>query len=171
MRAQDPLPTAQELIELYGMLPHPEGGFYRETYRSAGVIPKIALPAAFSGPRHFSTAILYLLPAGCVSRLHRLRSDELWHFHLGAALELSAIKPDGSVEKTALGPDARAGQKLQHAVEAGCWFGASPFGAGPYSLVGATVAPGFDFEDFEKADPARLARQFPRALDVIRRLT
>ena len=170
MPAHAALPTEQELIALFGLTPHPEGGFYRETYRSAGTIPKIGLPAAYNGPRHYSTAILFLLPAGAVSRLHRLRSDELWHFHLGGPLELTAIHPDGRIERAALGPDVLAGQKLQHAVEAGCWFAASPMAAGAYSFVGATVAPGFDFLDFELADSGRLAERFPHAREIIRKL-
>lgn len=164
-------PTADELVRLYGLLPHPEGGFFKETYRSTGVIPKAVLPAQFPGPRHYSTAILFLLPAGRVSRMHRLNADELWHFHLGGPLELSAIHPDGKVETVILGLDVLAGQKLQHAVPAGCWFGAAPAEGAPYALVGATVAPGFDFADFQLGRYEDLAARFPHARELLQKLT
>ena len=164
-------PPAEELVRLYGLLPHPEGGFFKETYRSTGTIPKAVLPAAFSGPRHYSTAILFLLPAGTVSRMHRLHADELWHFHLGGPLELSAIHPDGKVETLTLGPDVLAGQRLQHAVLAGCWFAAAPAPGAPYSFVGATVSPGFDFADFQLGRYEELAARFPHARELLQKLT
>jgi hypothetical protein len=166
-----PAPTAEELIRLYGLIPHPEGGYFRETYRSTGTIPKAVLPAAFGGGRHYSTAILFLLPAGTASRMHRLLSDELWHYHLGGALELSVIHPDGKVETVTLGPDVLAGQKLQHAVRAGCWFGALPAPGAPYCLAGATVAPGFDFADFQLGRFDDLAARFPHARELLQKLT
>ncbi|MBI5242585.1 MAG: cupin domain-containing protein [Elusimicrobia bacterium] len=170
MRPSAGAPTAEELIRLYGLVPHPEGGYYRETHRSIGTIPKAVLPAQYCGPRHYSTAVLFLLPEGSVSRLHRLLSDELWHFHLGGPLELFAIHPDGKVESLTLGQDVLAGQKLQHAVSAGCWFGAAPLPGSGYSFLGATVAPGFDFKDFQLADSESLASKFPHAREIIRKL-
>lgn len=101
--------NAPELVRHFGMSPHPEGGFYRETYRSAGSIPAEALPSAFSGARSYSTAILFLLRQGDVSRLHRIRQDELWHFYLGDPLRLVMISPEGRPEEVVLGQDVTRG--------------------------------------------------------------
>ncbi|MFA6091858.1 MAG: cupin domain-containing protein [Elusimicrobiota bacterium] len=165
------LPGVEELIHLYGLQPHPEGGYYRETYRSTGTIPRVGLPAAYENPRSFSTAILFLLPARTVSKLHRLRSDELWHFHLGGPLTITEILPNGAVRRTLLGPEVLAGQKLQHAVPSGAWFGAEPAPAAEYALVGATVSPGFDFSDFEMGRQQELVARFPHARKIIENLT
>ncbi len=150
------------VAELYGLTEHPEGGYFRETYRAAGVIPGTG--------RNFSTAVYYLLASGQRSRLHRLKSDELWHFYLGGPLAVAQLFPDGRTETALLGPDAAAGQRLQHAVPAGCWFGAYPAEGTVYSLVGCTVAPGFDFADFELGDREGLLKAFPAAAELIRKL-
>lgn len=155
---------APELVRRLALLPHPEGGWYRETYRSA-LTPT---PPGFPGPRSAATAIFYLLERGTRSRWHRIRSDELWHFHLGGALEVLELLPDGTTRTTTLGADLAAGQVLQHAVPAGAWFGARPLR--DYSLVGCTVAPGFDFADFEMGDAAALRAAHPAARDFIDRL-
>jgi predicted cupin superfamily sugar epimerase len=162
--------TAEDLLRAHALLPHPEGGFYRETYRSPAVIPGGVLPG-FPEPRAAATAILFLLPAGAVSRLHRIRSDELWHFHAGGPLRIVSIAPDGSVESVVLGPDGAAGQRLQYAVPAGRWFGAFPEPGTAHALVGCTVSPGFDFKDFELGRRAELLKSFPGARAEIERLT
>jgi len=151
--------TTEEIVKAYGLKPHPEGGFYRETYRSEEGIRKEALPGRFSGDRAFSTSILYLLPEGVKSRWHRIKSDELWHFHLGGPLVVEEVTPDGRLEKTVLGLGKDA--KLQHAVTAGRWFRSYCQPGAGYSLVGCTVAPGFDFADFETIEPDDLLRLFP----------
>ena len=163
-------PTAAQLIESHGLAPHPEGGFYRETYRDARLLPASALPG-FSGPRPASTAIHFLLPRGARSRLHRLKSDEVWHFHLGGPLHIVSIAPDGAVADVVLGADAASGERLQHAVPAGHWFGAYPDAAADYAFVGCTVAPGFDFADFELGRRAELLRLFPAARATVELLT
>jgi hypothetical protein len=163
--------TAGEAVESLGLAPHPEGGFYRETYRSTEVLPRAALPERFAGPRRFSTAILYLLTEGAKSRLHRIASDELWHFHLGGPLELVEIAPDGTVETTILGTGIERGEVLQKAVAAGRWFGARPRAGAGWCLVGCTVAPGFDFADFELGRRAELLASFPAARAEIEALT
>ncbi|MBU2572470.1 MAG: cupin domain-containing protein [Elusimicrobia bacterium] len=155
--------NAKDLIRVYKLEKHPEGGYFRESYRAAGKI-------AGTG-RNFSTAIYFLLPAGEKSWLHRLKSDEVWHFYLGGALELAQIFPDGRAGQVVLGRDALAGQKLQHAVPAGCWFGACPDRGAKFSFVGCTVAPGFEFPDFELGDRAALLKRFPRAGALIKKLT
>lgn len=162
--------TSDELVKRFDMQPHPEGGFYKETYRSAGAIPGKALPKGFHGDRAFSTAILYLLPKGGKSKLHRLASDELFHFYSGGPMRLVELLPGGKVAQTRLGADIAGGCEVQRIVRAGTWFGAYAEPGSEYCLVGCTVAPGFDFSDFQMADAARLAREFPHARDVIHRL-
>ncbi|HEY3129263.1 MAG TPA: cupin domain-containing protein [Acidobacteriota bacterium] len=163
--------TFAELIELYELTPHPEGGFYRETYRSRGAIAKKALPEKFSGKRNYSTAIYFLLPQGSKSRLHRIHSDEIWHFYLGDPLTIVQILHNGEVEQVTLGHQIKAGHKLQHVVPAGHWFGAYPNTGGRFSFVGCTVAPGFDFVDLELGNRHQLLKQFPDAKEVIEYLT
>lgn len=144
--------SAEELIVRFDLGKHPEGGYFAESYRSAEMISEQALPPRYKGKRNFCTAIYYLLRAGMVSRLHRLASDEIWHFYLGGPLELVQISPDGKMGKVILGQDVVAGQKLQHVVPAGYWFEARPAAGSDYSFVGCTVAPGFDFKDLGFAD-------------------
>ena len=153
--------SIENLIKKFDLKAHPEGGYFKEYYRSSEIISRQALPSRFKGDRCFSTSIYILLPAGSISRLHRIASDEIWHFYLGGPLELLQLFPDGKMEKIVLGQDVEAGQMLQHVVPAGCWFGAKPVEGSAYSFVGCTVAPGFDFEDFELADIDALCRQFP----------
>ncbi|HAT72225.1 MAG TPA: cupin [Elusimicrobia bacterium] len=157
--------TAAGLIKAYALEEHPEGGFFRESYRAAG------LTATPRGTRNFSTAIYFLLKKGQVSRLHRIKSDEVWHFYSGGPLTVARLLQDGRAEKTVLGRDLAAGQKFQHAVPAGCWFGAYPSPGTEFSLVGCTVAPGFDFADFEIGGRGELLKEFPRAAALIKKLT
>lgn len=154
--------TAEDLIRIYGLKPHPEGGFYRETYRSSGKT---------EGGRNLCTAIYFLLPAGQRSRLHRLKADELWHFYLGGPLTVGQLFPDGSEARVTLGPDPAASQVQQLLVPAGCWFGAYPEPGTKFSLVGCTVAPGFEFDDFELRGRAALLKDFPAAGELIAKLT
>jgi uncharacterized protein len=163
--------SPDQLIRTLDLKPHPEGGYYRETYRSGEFIPRSSLPARFHGDRHYSTAIYYLLPAEAISRLHRIAADEVWHFYLGGPFTVVELKPDGSSDQVVLGPDVVGGQRLQHVVKAGTWFGAYPNPGTDYSLVGCTVAPGFDFADFEIGKQPELLRQYAREEQIIRRLT
>ena len=132
---------AREAAAAWGLSPHPEGGFYRETYRSDISVS----PPGWPGPRALATSILYLLPAGERSARHRVRGDELWLWQSGAAMELSAGE-----RLHLVGPDPRAGHDLQVLVPAGAWQSATPAaGVEGWSLVACVVAPGFAFEDFE----------------------
>jgi hypothetical protein len=132
---------ARELIARFGLEPHPEGGWYRETVRTAG---PVRLPG-FGGPRDAGSAILFLLDGACGSRWHRLRADELWHFHEGDPVELFTLAPGGvAVERRLLGLAADAAP--QRLVPGGSWQAARVRGG--YALVGCTVTPGFDFADF-----------------------
>lgn len=163
-------PQTNDVIARLSLQPHPEGGYFRETYRSSGTIPYDALPDGFKGDRSVSTAILYLLAAGDFSGFHRIQSDEIWHFHLGGALLVHEIDEDGVLTTTRVGPDVMLGEQVQYVVEAGRWFAAEPADGTHYVLVGCTVAPGFAFEDFEMADPAELAAAWPAHQALIRRL-
>ncbi len=158
-------------INTLGLEPHPDGGFYRETYRSGATLEKAGLPEAFGGPRPASTAIYFLLDGQGFNHLHRLKSDELWHFHTGSSLTLHLIRLEGSYERICVGSRIEAGQNFQAVVPAGCWFGAVVDDPASYSLVGCTVAPGFDFEDFEMGDRERLLARYPQHAEIIRRLT
>jgi predicted cupin superfamily sugar epimerase len=158
-------------IEKLALSGHPEGGHYRETYRSDGSVPAAGAAGGHPAGRPFSTAIYYLLRSGEVSRLHRLRSDELFHHYRGSAFVLHVLGPDGSYRVVRVGDDPGRGETLQAVVRAGCWFGATVETPDSYSLVGCTVAPGFDFADFELADRARLLELYPRHRPIVERLT
>jgi len=162
------LTTANEWIERLGLAPHPEGGWFKEVYRSHERIAQDALPERFDGARSFSTAIYFLLNAGEVSRLHRIQQDEVWHFYDGNPLALHRIRPDGEHIQVQVG---RSGDAWPLAVvPAGDFFGAQVVGA-DYSLVGCTVAPGFDFSDFEMPSRDELYQRFPQHGELIQALT
>ena len=163
--------TVDELVTLFNLQVHPEGGFFRETYRDKNVIKENALPRCFGGDRHVSTAIYFLLPEGNKSHLHRIKSDEVWHFYLGGPLTLVQISPEGEIQSVILGQDINAGQRLQYVVPAGYWFGAYPNAGSRFSFVGCTVAPGFDFSDFEMGNRIGLIKEFPKAKEVVEFLT
>jgi predicted cupin superfamily sugar epimerase len=162
--------TAKELVEFYEMLPHPEGGFYKEMYRSAEHISHSALPNRFGGDRSFSTAIYFLLEQGNFSAFHIIQSDEVWHFYAGAALNIYVIDKNGALSIIRLGNDVAKGELFQAVVPAGCWFASAPAKDSAFSFVGCTVAPGFDFNDFELADSSILAATYPQHKAVIESL-
>jgi uncharacterized protein len=154
-----------------GLAPHPEGGHFRETYRAAECIDGAHLPARYGGARAHSTAIYFLLQAGEVSALHRIKSDEIWHFYAGGPLVISLIDAGGERQDIALGPDPDDGQLPQAVVPAGAWFGAALRPGAAYALAGCTVAPGFDFADFELGDRRILVQRYPQHAPLIERLT
>ncbi len=158
-------------IRALGLKPHPEGGYFAETYRSGEEIPASALPPRFGGARAFSTAIYFLLEGTQVSALHRLDSDEIWHFYAGSSLTLHVIHPDGRLEAMRMGAAKDEGEAFQAAVPAGAWFGATVDDPRSFTLVGCTVAPGFSFDDFQLATRAELTARFPRHRAIIERLT
>ncbi|MFN5620642.1 MAG: cupin domain-containing protein [Flavobacteriales bacterium] len=137
--------TASDYIKKLNLLPHPEGGYYRETFRS-GVTQDFE---GFDGPRQLSTSIFFLLEAPQVSSLHRIKSDEIWYYHDGGNLEIIELDADGKENVTLLGKDLDSGATLQHVVAAGKWFGARLPEGSAFCLVGCQVSPGFDFRDFE----------------------
>jgi len=158
-------------IEKLGLVEHPEGGYFCETYRSSDRIALDCLPARFTGARLVSTAIYYLLKSGQCSALHRLRADELWHHYAGSSLTLHLIEVSGGLSELKLGPDPRRGERFQVVVPAGRWFGATVDDPDSFSLVGCTVAPGFSPEDFELGRRDALLAQYPQHAALIERLT
>ena len=163
-------PIANELIDQLKLVKHPEGGWYCETYRSEDFIQAAALPDRFLGDRPVCTAIYFLLQSGDISALHRIKSDEIWHFYAGDSLTVHVITPQGEHYPLHLGSNHSGGETFQCIVPAGCWFGAELPGEG-YSLVGCTVAPGFDFADFEMGDRDDLLKEFPNHREIIQRFT
>jgi hypothetical protein len=155
------------IIEKLLLLPHPEGGYYRETYRSKGSINRECLGRDFQGDRNFSTCIYYLLTSDSYSAFHRIKQDEGWHFYEGSPVELHLISPDGIYTKVTLGRDFNSDETPQFVIPGGTWFAAAVSAADSYSLVGCTVAPGFDFADFELASCEDLLRHFPQHKRII----
>lgn len=162
---------AQEWIAHLQLLPHPEGGHYRQTYRATEMITHAHLPQRFTGDRAFSTAIYFLLAGDEFSALHRIRSDEVWHHYDGAALTVHVIDMAGLYVAVQLGKDLSRGESPQAVVPAGCLFGASLRDENSFALVGCTVAPGFDFADFELPPRSQLLRDYPQFHEIIKRLT
>jgi len=162
--------AAQQWIDRLSLQPHPEGGWYRQTYRAPLMLPHSALPG-FTGDRAASTAIYFLLESDQFSAFHRLRSDEVWHFYAGSGLVVHVIAPSGDYQQLLLGGDSGSGEQFQAVVPAGCWFGSSLRKRNSYALVGCTVAPGFDFADFEMAKRDELATFYPQHRNIIQRLT
>jgi len=159
-----------ELVASLGLIPHPEGGFFAETYRAAESVRAEHLPARFGGERSFSTAIYFLLKSGHPSHLHRLHADELWHFHEGSPITIHILEPAGQYRTIRLGPEIAGGETFQAAIPAGCWFGAEVLAPDSYALVGCTVAPGFDYVDFELGERGALLAQYPEHRELITRL-
>jgi predicted cupin superfamily sugar epimerase len=162
---------AKYWIEKLELERHPEGGYFRQTYKAALVVPKSALPAGFAGARAASTAIYFLLEGENFSAFHRLRSDEVWHFYAGDPLVVQVIEPEGKCSSILLGRDPEAGQVLQAVVPAGCWFASHVGDWNSFAVVGCTVAPGFDFADFEMGKREELVRTYPQHRTLIERLT
>lgn len=157
------MPDAQYWIDHLAMQPHPEGGFYKETYKSPGAIKGL--------DRAYSTAIYFLLLEDKFSAFHRIKSDEVWHFYAGSPLDVFVINEQDEMEHIQLGPDRDAGQTFQAVVPAGRWFASRMADPTAYALVGCTVAPGFDFRDFEMGDRFKLMSQYPQHAALIKSLT
>ncbi|NMW21543.1 MAG: cupin domain-containing protein [Chlorobiaceae bacterium] len=163
---------AEFWIEHLQLVRHPEGGYYRETYRSSGSYA-FTNSILFHGSRSYATAIYYLLNGREHSKLHRIHSDELWFFHAGNPLNIYIFPKKGEPSSFTLGLSAEKGEILQETVPAESWFGASLENPEPesYSLVSCVVAPGFEFRDFTFADRMTLLKKFPKQSNIIERLT
>jgi uncharacterized protein len=155
----------EKLVRCLELQPHPEGGFYAETWRSrqTTTTPR--------GIRQTGTAIYFLLTNLNFSAFHRIQSDEIWHFYEGGSLHVHIIDEAGKYSRIALGPNLEAGEVYQAVVPAGCWFASESVGEPAYALAGCTVSPGFDFADFELADRSTLQLAFPLHANLIARLT
>ena len=160
---------AQYWIHHLGLSPHPEGGYYRVTYKADLNIARSVLPSSYQGDRSASTAIYFLLDEGNFSAFHRIPSDEVWHFYAGSSLVVYVIDPEGNYSELHLGDDSD--EVFQAVVKAGCWFASRVKNAAGFALVGCTVAPGFDFADFELAARSELIRTFPAHRKLIEELT
>jgi predicted cupin superfamily sugar epimerase len=164
--------TAQEVIARLQLVPLTiEGGYFRETYRAPLRFMPHALPPEYGGERNASTAIYYLLTPDTFSAIHRVKSDEVFHFYAGDAVEMLQLWPDGRSEIVLLHNDLAAGHLPQVVVPAGVWQGCRLVPGGQWALMGCTVAPGFDYADFEAAPRTELLRDFPDHAALITALT
>lgn len=161
----------QILIELLNLKPHPEGGFYKETYRSEGGIPKDVLPSEYSGNRSYATGIYFMLTADTFSAFHKINQDEMWHFYDGSPIELHMISENGVYSCVHIGRDIENGEHLQYVVPGGVWFASRVKDNAEYALLGCTVAPGFDFDDFTLPNASEMTKLFPQHSEIIGELT
>ncbi len=165
------IPSIDELVSKLQLQPHPEGGFYRELYRSDLEIPEHLLPDGMTGARSCATSIYYLLTSDSFSAFHRIKQDEIWHFYSGSSIILHIIKPDGEYEKVSIGNNFNNESVPQYTVKAGNWFAAEVLAKDSYALAGCTVSPGFDYQDFELGTEEQLVSLFPKHSALISRLT
>jgi predicted cupin superfamily sugar epimerase len=164
--------TPERLIALLGLAPLPvEGGYFRQTYRASEQVVAMALPGRYTGTRSLGSAIYYLLHGAEFSALHRLQSDEVYHFYLGDPVEMLLLYPDGRHSVEILGPDLEQGQHLQLVVPHDVWQGSRLQAASNWALLGTTMVPAYQQEDFELGDRAALLRQYPQARALIEVLT
>lgn len=163
--------NAQELIGFFDLKAHPEGGFFKETYRSKGEILEENLAEYFEGNRNYCTSIYFLLTSEKFSAFHKINQDEIWHFYDGTALKLHVISPLGEYSNVIIGNDFTKGDIPQFTVPAHHYFAAEVIQQDSFSFVGCTVAPGFDFKDFVLPTRAMLVSEFPKHSDIIERLT
>lgn len=164
-------PDAAYWIDKLQLTAHVEGGAFREVYRSTLTIPHKSLPLFFQGARSAATSIYFLLEKGQFSAFHRIASDECWHFYFGDPLTIFEIDHSGILTTHRLGSRIEEGESFQTVIRGGSWFASAPAAGSEYALVGCTVAPGFDFADFELAKCTTLTSMYPQHAELIRRLT
>ncbi len=158
-------------VQALELCPHPEGGYYKESYRSPDRIGTQGLPVRYTAERDCVAAIYFLLAEEQVSKFHRLKCEEMWFYHHGTSLMLSLIAQNGSLRHITLGPHVDKGEQLQVLIPHGVWFGARPTTQDAYSLISCITAPGFDFDDFELADRRTLLDAYPQHREIILMLT
>ena len=163
--------SAEYFIKKFNMQKHPEGGYFSEFYRSDEIVNKEYLPARYDSNRCFSTCIYFLLESDDFSAFHRVKSDEIWHFYAGTSLTLYAIDDNGEITRTTIGNKPESNESFYVFVKAGQWFAAQTDDPGSFTLVGCTVSPGFEFNDFELASRHMLIEQFPQHRELIQTLT
>lgn len=162
---------AEYYISKLELQKHPEGGWFKEVYRADELIKKEHLPERYSGSRHHSTSISFLLTSDSFSAFHRIRSDELWHFYEGSPVTVYMIDHAGNYSEITLGRNIEAGEVYQCVIPQGVWFGAKVNAVDSFCLVGCTVAPGFHFDDFELASREKLTGEYPQHKEIIEELT
>ena len=163
--------AAEYYIKKLGLQKHPEGGWFKEVYRSSEEISGEHLPERFSGKRHHSTSIYFLLSSDTFSAFHRIKSDELWHFYEGSPVTIYMISGEGIYSEAVLGKKIENGEALQCVIPHGVWFGAKVNEPDSFCLVGCTVAPGFHFDDFELGSRIDLIEKYPEHNKIITLLT
>ncbi|OSY88033.1 hypothetical protein WH52_08365 [Tenacibaculum holothuriorum] len=163
--------TAQQIIKQFDLTAHPEGGYFKETYRSNGIIQNEHLPPEFVGNRNYSTSIYFLLTSEKFSAFHKINQDEIWHFYKGRTLKLHMISPEGDYSFVLIGNDIKQNEQPQFVVPAGYWFAAEVEAENAYAFTGCTVAPGFDFNDFVLPKRETLITLFPQHEAIITKLT
>ncbi len=164
--------TADEIKQLLHLEAHPcEGGYFRQTWKSEEEIPQTALPSRYSSARAAGTAIYYLLEPSTFSEMHRLISDEVFHFYYGDEVEMLQLWPDGSSRVVRLGSDLAGGMLPQLVVPKGVWQGSRLVPGGSVALIGCTVSPGFDYPDYETGARADLKAEYPESAALIEILT
>ena len=162
---------AKEYITKLQLNRHPEGGYYKEIYRAEEIILPDHLPDRYKSSRALSTSIYFLLEGNQVSRFHRLKSDELWHFYDGSTLIIYSIDENEELNKIKLGKNISEGELFQLQIKHNVWFGAELIDKSSFALIGCTVAPGFEFEDFEMGKRDGLVKQYPEHEQIIIKLT
>lgn len=160
---------AKYYIDKLKLIPHPEGGYYREIYRSGEYINNEGLPKRYKSKRVFSTSIYFLLDGRQISKFHRLKSDEVWHFYDGCPVVIYLL--NNNLEKIILGKDIPKGYTFQYTVKKNNWFAAELIKKDSFSLLGCSVSPGFDFNDFELAEKKYLIKKYPQYKNVINKCT
>ncbi|MCP4178605.1 MAG: cupin domain-containing protein [bacterium] len=164
--------NADYWIEKLNLIPLPgEGGYFREVYKSNETLKQTSLPERFTGDRSFSTSIYYLLNGKGFSAFHRLRQEEIWHFYEGAGLIIHIIDNEGKYEKKKLGPDFDNNETYQVVVKRGDLYAATLSSKNSYCLVGCTVAPGFEFEDWTCPVESDLVKEYPQHKEIIKNLS
>ena len=163
--------TINDIINKFDLSQHPEGGYFKETYRSSGSIANENLSTEFIGDRNYSTGIYFLLTSDSFSAFHKINQDEMWHFYLGTTLKLHMISPEGKYSYVLIGNDILNNEVPQFVVPAQYWFAAEVMQENSYAFTGCTVAPGFDFKDFVLPKRKELIQLFPKHKEVITRLT
>jgi len=165
--------SAEQIIKHFNLQSLPaEGGYYRETYRCDEKISKPALPDRYGNPRCFSTSILFLLKKGIFSAIHKLKSDEVYHFYMGSPVKLLLLFPDGQAQTITLGNDITKNHSPQVVIPKGTWQGCCLEDENAeFALMGCTVSPGFEFEDFELAERNTLIEKYPQQKVLITKLT
>lgn len=163
--------SIRNLIEKLDLQPHPEGGYFKETYRSKGEINTELFDSKYNGNRNYSTCIYFLLTSDRFSAFHKVNQDEIWHFYDGAPIRLHVISETGTYSEHRIGRNFSKGETPQLVVPGNHWFAAEVVKKDSYSLVGCTVAPGFDFDDFTLPSRKELIDQFPQHVEIISKLT